>query len=183
MGATILFSAMSEQPNLIQLMVDGNKMKIKGQYFSINGVWYAGKYMPTQKCRYTACMTSNWEVLSDASVWVFVSKFAHRHTENIDLETLFAKTRKKNTGSERRKHNCNLSQYILGSLQAADVVSVVSNCIKRDHRLTCFHIKVNTPAMHKIPKISWTENFVICVSLTCSFSPCNFSNFRSTSLS
>lgn len=34
---------MSEQPHLIQLMVDWNGMKIKWQYFSINGVWYAEK--------------------------------------------------------------------------------------------------------------------------------------------
>lgn len=133
---------MSEQPHLIQLMVDWKGMKIKWQYFSINGVWYAGKDrelygnhgwkkmrmwgqdgrqqriwtqtgrtlsagetpnstavphmhffmttsdLPAHNFRDSIYITSTWGVLSDASVLVCASNFAHRHTEDINLETL-----------------------------------------------------------------------------------------------
>lgn len=64
-----------------------------------------------------------------------VFQTTHRYTENVNLETPAFQDVEKTAAPERIKHNWGFSQYILGSLLAADFFHVMSNHTKGDHRL------------------------------------------------
>lgn len=56
--------------------------------------------LPTHKCRYRACMTSSWEVLSDAPVLVCVSNCTQVHRKYKSGNTCFP----------RRGENCRIRE-------------------------------------------------------------------------
>lgn len=125
----------------------------------IHFLWH--QMLPTHRFRDRVYVTSTWGVHSDASVLVRASNFAHRRYKSGNTFQDMVKI----LDSERRKHSWDFFQYILGSSQAADFFNVMSNPIKKDHRLphAFLHVLVHTPAMHKYPK--YLEYFGICFSL------------------